>query len=61
MSARDPKTGEVYTSDIGEQTKIALEKIRLALEEVGSSLKIVKMTIYVTDILDIIMLYVKLS
>lgn len=51
MSARDPKTGEVHTSDVREQTKIALEKIRLALEEVGSSLeKIVKMTIYVTDI-----------
>lgn len=49
-SGRTLETGEVSSSDIKEQTRVAVEKIRLALEEVGSSLEnIVKLTMYLRD------------
>ena len=52
-SGRTLETGEVSSSDVAEQTKVALEKIRLALEEAGSGLEhIVKMTIYLRNMSD---------
>jgi enamine deaminase RidA (YjgF/YER057c/UK114 family) len=37
-SGRTLETGEVSSLDVREQTWVALEKIRLALEEAGSSM-----------------------
>ncbi len=52
-SGRTIETGEVSSDDVAEQTRVALDKVRLALEEAGSSLKhIVKMTIYLRDMRD---------
>jgi 2-iminobutanoate/2-iminopropanoate deaminase len=52
-SGRTIETGEVSSDDVAEQTRVALDKIRLALEEVGSSLPhIVKMTIYLREMSD---------
>ena len=52
-SGRTIETGEVSSNDVAEQTRVALDKIRLALEEAGSSLDhIVKMTIYLREISD---------
>jgi 2-iminobutanoate/2-iminopropanoate deaminase len=52
-SGRTMETGEVSSNDVTEQTRVALEKIRLALEEAGSRLEqIVKMTIYLRDMSD---------
>src|SRR5512143_2477560 len=46
-SGRTIETGEVSSNDVTEQTKVALDKIRLALAEAGSSLEhIVQMTVY---------------
>ncbi len=46
-SGRTIETGEVSSNDVAGQTRVALDKIRLALEEAGSSLEhIAKMTIY---------------
>lgn len=39
-SGRTMETGEVSSDDVGEQTRVALDKVRLALEEAGTSMKI---------------------
>jgi 2-iminobutanoate/2-iminopropanoate deaminase len=52
-SGRTIETGEVSSNDVAAQTRVALDKIRLALEEAGSSLEhIVKMTIYLREMSD---------
>ncbi len=52
-SGRTIETGEVSSNDVAEQTRVALDKVRLALEEAGSGLKhIVKMTIYLREMSD---------
>ncbi|MCF8095508.1 MAG: RidA family protein [Desulfobacteraceae bacterium] len=52
-SGRTLETGEVSSHDAGEQTKVALEKVKLALKEAGSSLEnIVKVQILFRDIND---------
>jgi 2-iminobutanoate/2-iminopropanoate deaminase len=52
-SGRTIETGEVSSDDVRVQTRVALDKIRMALEEAGSSLEnIVKIVIYFKDIKD---------
>jgi 2-iminobutanoate/2-iminopropanoate deaminase len=52
-SGRTIETGEVSSDDVKEQTRVALDKIKLALEEAGSSLdQIAKMTIYLRNMTD---------
>jgi 2-iminobutanoate/2-iminopropanoate deaminase len=52
-SGRTLETGEVSSSDVREQTRVALEKIRLALEEAGTCLEnIVKVVIYFKNMKD---------
>ena len=52
-SGRTIETGEVSSNDVAGQTRVALDKIRLALEEAGSALEhIVKMTIYLREMHD---------
>jgi len=52
-SGRTIETGEVSSNDVAEQTRVALDKIRLGLEEAGSGLEqIVKMTIYLRNMSD---------
>ena len=52
-SGRTMETGEVSSSDVAGQTRVALDKIRLALVQAGSSLEhIVKMTIYLREMSD---------
>jgi len=49
-SGRTLETGEVSSIDVTEQTMVALDKVRLALEEAGSSMEnIVKVIIYFKD------------
>ncbi|MFX1512487.1 MAG: RidA family protein [Promethearchaeota archaeon] len=46
----DPKTGKIPIK-VGEQTKICLERIKIILEEAGSSLdNVVKTTVFLSDI-----------
>ena len=52
-SGRTIETGEVSSSDVTDQTKVALDKIKLALAEAGSSMEhIVKVTIYLRNMSD---------
>ena len=52
-SGRTIETGEVSSKDVTDQTKVALDKIRLALKEAGGELDhIVKMTIYLRNMSD---------
>jgi 2-iminobutanoate/2-iminopropanoate deaminase len=52
-SGRTIETGEVSSNNVTEQTKVALNKIKLALAEAGSGLEhIVKMTIYLRNMSD---------
>lgn len=52
-SGRTIETGEVSSNDVVNQTKVALDKIRLALEEAGSRLEhMVKITIYLRNMSD---------
>jgi 2-iminobutanoate/2-iminopropanoate deaminase len=52
-SGRTLETGEVSSNDVAEQTRVALDKIRLALKEAGSGLEhIAKMTIYLRNMSD---------
>ena len=52
-SGRTMETGEVSSPDVREQVRIALDKIRGALEEAGSSMdQIVKVAIFFKDIND---------
>ena len=38
-SGRTMETGEVSSDDPGEQTRVALDKVRMALEEAGSTME----------------------
>jgi enamine deaminase RidA (YjgF/YER057c/UK114 family) len=52
-SGRTIETGEVSSDDIKEQTNVALEKVKMALEEAGSCLEnIVKVQILFKDMGD---------
>jgi 2-iminobutanoate/2-iminopropanoate deaminase len=52
-SGRTIETGEVSSNEVAEQTTVALDKIKLALEEAGSGLEeIVKITIYLRNMTD---------
>ncbi len=52
-SGRTIETGEVSSNNVTDQTKVALDKIGLALKEAGSGLEhIVKMTIYLRNMSD---------
>ena len=49
----DPKTGEFVTGTVGDLTKQSMNNISAILKEVGSSIdKIVKTTIFVSDLAD---------
>ena len=51
--ALDPKTGELVTGGITEQTTRALENLRAILTEAGSSLaQVVKTTVFLVDMAD---------
>jgi 2-iminobutanoate/2-iminopropanoate deaminase len=51
MSGRTMETGDVSSDDVREQMLVALDKVRVALEEAGSSVDhIVKTTIYLKDV-----------
>ncbi len=53
MSGRTMETGDVSSSDVKEQMLVALDKVRAALEEAGSSMDhIVKTVIYLKDVKD---------
>ena len=53
MTARDPKTREFLGGTIEEQTERTILNLKAILEAAGSSLeKVVKITIYLTDIRD---------
>jgi enamine deaminase RidA (YjgF/YER057c/UK114 family) len=50
MPPIDIVSGEIVTGDIREQTRAAMEALRVTLEHAGSSFdKVIKATIYVTD------------
>lgn len=52
-SGRTLETGEVSSDDVREQTRVAMEKVRLALEEAGTALEnVVKVVIYLKDMKD---------
>lgn len=52
-SGRTIATGEVSSNDAGDQTKVALEKVKHALEEAGSSMEnIIKVQILFKDMKD---------
>ena len=49
----DRKTGEINRGDIAEQAEVVFQNIKFLLEEAGSSLsKVIKTTVYLTDIAD---------
>ena len=49
--AFDPKTNQVRLGTIEEESELALENIRIILEEAGSSLdKVLKVTVYLLDV-----------
>ena len=53
MSGRTMETGSVSSDDVKEQMLVALDKVRAALEEAGSSMDhIVKTVIYLKDVKD---------
>ncbi|HLA83072.1 MAG TPA: RidA family protein [Thermoleophilia bacterium] len=53
MSGRTMQTGDVSSDDVKEQMLVALDKVRAALEEAGSSMEhIVKTVIYLKDVKD---------
>jgi 2-iminobutanoate/2-iminopropanoate deaminase len=53
MSGRTMETGEVSSDSMVEQMKVALDKVRAALTEAGTSLdNIVKTTIYLKNVED---------
>ncbi len=52
-SGRTLETGEVSSDDVRDQARVAMDKIRLALEEAGTSMEnIVKVLIYFKDMKD---------
>lgn len=51
QGAVDPITNQVVPGTIEEETKIALENVRIILEEAGSSMdQVLQMTVYLRDI-----------
>jgi 2-iminobutanoate/2-iminopropanoate deaminase len=53
MSGRTMETGNVSSDDVREQMLVALDKVRAALEEAGSSMEhIVKTVVYLKDVKD---------
>jgi 2-iminobutanoate/2-iminopropanoate deaminase len=53
MSGRTMETGDVSSDDVKEQMLVALDKVRAALEEAGSSMDhIVKTVIYLKNVQD---------
>jgi 2-iminobutanoate/2-iminopropanoate deaminase len=49
----DPKTGEVLTGDIAEQTRRVMENLSAVLRAAGASLsEVVRSTIYLTNLAD---------
>lgn len=49
--AIDPKTGEIVSGDIKEQTRRALDNLAGVLEAAGSSLaRVTKTTVFITDL-----------
>ena len=49
----DAETGEVFTGEIGEQTKRSMENVRAVLTEAGLDFSnIIKTTIFLTDMSD---------
>jgi 2-iminobutanoate/2-iminopropanoate deaminase len=53
MSGRTMETGNVSSDDVKDQMLVALDKVRVALEEAGSSMEyIVKTVIYLKDVKD---------
>jgi 2-iminobutanoate/2-iminopropanoate deaminase len=53
MSGRTMETGNVSSGNVKEQMLVALDKVRAALEEAGSSMEhIVKTVVYLKDVKD---------
>ena len=51
MMGLDPKTGQLVSEDVGDQTRQALTNLQSILEAAGSSLdRAVKITVFLTDI-----------
>jgi len=50
IGPHDPETGKTVEGGIKEQTRMVMEKMKAALEEVGSSLEdVLKCTVFLTD------------
>ncbi|OQY16071.1 MAG: hypothetical protein B6I32_04450 [Desulfobacterium sp. 4572_20] len=50
QGAIDPKTNQISLGTIEEESKLAMENLRIILEEAGSSLdKVLKVTVYLID------------
>jgi 2-iminobutanoate/2-iminopropanoate deaminase len=53
MTGRTPETGDVSSDNVAEQVVVALDRVRKALEQTGSSMEnIVKTVIYMKEIKD---------
>ena len=53
MTGRTPETGDVSSDGVGEQMVVALDRIKKALEQTGSSMEnVVKTVIYLKEIKD---------
>jgi 2-iminobutanoate/2-iminopropanoate deaminase len=53
MGGLDPRTGQVVSDDLREQTRQSLENIRAILAAAGCTLQdVVKATVYLTDMAD---------
>jgi 2-iminobutanoate/2-iminopropanoate deaminase len=51
FTARDPKTNQLISGDIEQQTERVILNLKAVLEAAGSSLdKVVKVNVYITDI-----------
>jgi 2-iminobutanoate/2-iminopropanoate deaminase len=51
MMGLDPKTGQLVSEDVGDQTRQALANLQSILEAAGTSLdRAVKITVFLTDI-----------
>jgi 2-iminobutanoate/2-iminopropanoate deaminase len=53
MTGRTPETGDVSSDNVAEQMVVALDRVRKALEQTGSSMEnLVKTVIYLKEIKD---------
>ncbi|NNG08181.1 MAG: hypothetical protein HKM90_10680, partial [Desulfobacteraceae bacterium] len=53
QGAVDPETNQIKLGTVEEEAEMALQNIRIILEEAGSSLeKVLKVTVYLLDIQD---------